>query len=352
MPDYKVYVGTYAQEQNPGIFCYKLAEESTELQFAFAQDGISNPSYLTASEDGEYLYAVMEDMEFRGDTGGGICAFRCGETSLQRLNEMGTQGTLPCHILLDQAHRAIYTGNYMSGSLSQFSLAEDGSLVSMTDFKQHTGYGKNHLRQEGPHIHFCGLSAEKDGIWCVVLGLDRVFFYQIECGDMHILHRPERDILLPRGVGPRHLVLHPGNANRMYIVCELSSEIFVADLSKAENGLIQRISTLEQQDAQSACAAIKCSPDGRFLYATNRGEDSIAVFAIDEETGMLNRIEVQRAGGRSPRDILVLEDKVLSANQDSNTITCLARDASTGKLTQPKSEVSCPSPACLIAVKS
>ncbi|MBS5144946.1 MAG: lactonase family protein [Butyricicoccus pullicaecorum] len=352
MPNYKIYVGTYAQDEHPGIFCYQLTDKSLQLELLFAQDGISNPSYLTASADGKYLYAVMEDMEFRGISGGGVCAFRIDGDALHYLNQLGTRGTLPCHILLDQAHHTIYTSNYMSGSLSMFSLDEDGSILSMTDFKQHTGYGPNRFRQEGPHVHFCGLSAEKDGIWCVDLGLDRLFFYKIDDGNMRIFHQPERDIILPGGVGPRHFVLPPEHANRMYIVCELSSEIFVVDFSKTENCFIQRISTLEQPNGQSTCAAIKCSPDGRFLYATNRGDDSIAGYAIDEETGLLTRIQVQKTGGRSPRDILVLDNMVLSANQDSDKITCFLRDKLTGKLIQMRSEASCPSPACLIAVNS
>lgn len=348
--DYAVYVGTYANENESGIFRYELNGAQRKLKLRLEQQGIANPSYLALSGDGEFLYAAMENMEYHGKAGGGICAIKCGENALELINSRGTGGTLPCHVLLDEEHKVVYAANYMSGSLSMFPLAADKSLENMSDFKQHEGKGSNGLRQEGPHVHFSGLSPEKDGIWSVDLGTDRVIFYESDFQNMSLHHKPERDIVLPGGTGPRHFVYSPGNNYMMYVVCELSSEVFAVDLSEGKSRILQRISTLKEADAQSTCGAIKCSEDGRFLYASNRGDDSIAVFEIEKETGLLRLVQLQKTGGRTPRDILVLEDMVLAANQDSNTITCFRRDESTGMITPEQEITDCRSPVCLTAI--
>lgn len=348
--EYRIYAGTYAGADDNGIFRYRLKGKDGTLEPELALSGVSNPSYLALSQDGSMMYAVMEDMVYHGKAGGGVCSVKCRENSLELLNSRGTTGTLPCHVTLDEEKGVIYTANYMSGSLSVFPLLPDGSIGELGDCRQHVGKGPNPLRQEGPHIHFSGLSPEKDGIWCVDLGLDCIFFYGTDVHTMTLCHRPERDIMLPKGTGPRHFVFQPGNAHRMYVVCELSSEVFVVDILKEECRLLQRISTLETPNDKSTCAAIKCSADGRFLYVSNRGDDSIAVYKMDQKDGLLHLVQIEKAGGKTPRDILVLKDMLLSANQDSNTITCFSRDEETGILTRRTGETACHAPVCLTAV--
>lgn len=350
MREYRIYAGTYAGADKNGIFRYRMEGENGRLVQELALPGVSNPSYIALSRDGSTMYAVMEDMEYHGKPGGGVCAIKCHENSLEILNSRGTTGTLPCHVILDEEARVIYTANYMSGSLSMFPLMPDGSLGEMSDCRQHEGNGPNTLRQEGPHVHFSCLSPEKDGIWCVDLGLDCIFFYETDIHTMTLCHRPARDIMLPKGIGPRHFVFQPGNGHRMYVVCELSSEIFVVDISKEKCQILQRISALEAPNDKSSCAAIKCSDDGRFLYVSNRGDDSIAVFKINQKDGLLHLVQIEKAGGRTPRDILVLKEMLLSANQDSNTITCFSRNEETGILTRSTEETVCHAPVCLIAV--
>ena len=350
MMEYRIYAGTYAGADENGIFRYRMDGNSQILERELALPGISNPSYLALSQNGTMMYAVMEDMEYHGNAGGGVCAIKCRENSLEILNSRGTTGTRPCHVTLDEEAGVIYAANYMSGSLSMFPLMPDGSLGEMSDCRQHKGKGPNTLRQEGPHVHFSGLSPEKDGIWCVDLGLDRILFYGIDVHTMTLSHRPERDIMLPKGTGPRHFVFQPGNAHRMYVVCELSSEVFAVNILKEGCQILQRISSLSSPNDKSSCAAIKCSEDGRFLYVSNRGDDSIAVFRIDPKNGLLHLVQIEKAGGRTPRDILVLKDMLLSANQDSNTITYFYRNEDTGILTRRTGETSCHAPVCLTAV--
>ncbi len=347
--DYKLYVGTYAQENQAGIFRYRIDGKTHNLQLELEKDGISNPSYLALSEDGHHLYAVMEDMNYHGETGGGFGVLECKENQLKLIHSQGTRGTLPCHVLLDEKNRYAFVSNYMSGSFSMFSLEMNGHIRALCDFKQHEGKGMHPTRQEGPHVHFSGMDSQKEGLWCVDLGQDKIFYYkinpQVEC----LEHCPERDIIFPGGCGPRHFVIHPTCPKWMYVVCELSSEVFVIDIAGEIPKTFQRISTLDTADTKSTCAAIKCSQDGRFLYASNRGDDSIAVYEIGQDTGLLNRIQIQKTMGKSPRDFLILEDMLLVANQDSNNITCFHRDETTGKLCPEGESIVCHSPVCLIA---
>jgi 6-phosphogluconolactonase len=291
----------------------------------------------------------MEDMEYQGKPGGGLAVLSCGNDSLEKINSLGTKGKLPCHILLDEKHHYAFVSNYMSGSLAMFSLREDGRLDRLCDLKQHEGKGTHPTRQEGPHVHFAGLDPHSEGLWCVDLGQDKVIYYQIDTQTESLRHCPQKDLAFPGGCGPRHFVIPKAAPDRMYVVCELSSEVFVIDLKGEKPEILQRISTLEETNPGSTCAAIKCSEDGRFLYASNRGDDSIAVYEVEEHTGLLHRIQIQKTGGKSPRDFLILEDLLLAANQDSDTITCFFRDENTGKLSPEGESIRCHAPVCLIA---
>lgn len=347
--DYIVYVGTYAAEDETGILKVAVSRDQRSLELVQGIKGISNPSYLALSEDGTRLYAVMEDMEYEGEPGGGAAVLRCGDGQPELLNTQGAGGTLPCYILLDEGRGLAFTANYMSGSLSMFPLLEGGMLGPVCDFKQHHGGGPNPERQEGPHVHFAGFSRQRDGIWCVDLGSDRLVFYEIDENGRALVHREERDIRLPGGTGPRHFASGTGGKEILYIVCELSSEVYVVDVSTGKAEFLQRISTLPENHGESTCAAVKMSEDGRYLYASNRGDDSIAAFGVDEETGLLNLIQIQETGGRGPRDFLILEDMILAANQDSGRITMLHRDEVTGLLAPEPRYMECHAPVCLVA---
>lgn len=346
--NYIVYVGTYAQENQPGIFQYILDSEKREFRAVQQITGISNPSYLALSGDGSLLYAVMEDTSYQGKPGGGLAVLKRKNGRMERSSSAGTGGTLPCHILLDEKNHFAFAANYLSGSLSMFSLAQNGDILNLCDFKQHEGCGPNPLRQEGPHIHFSGIHPNGTGLWCTDLGNDKVFYYKIDHDAKCLVPYPQWDIVFPAGCGPRHFAINPQDSKWMYVVCELSSEVFVVDISGTPE-IIQKVSTLPENTPDSTCAAIKCSADGRFVYASNRGDDSIAVFAVDSATGLLHPVQIQNTMGKTPRDILILEDMLLAANQDSDCITCFRRDEMTGRLEPEKAGISCPVPVCIVA---
>ncbi|MDO4292551.1 MAG: lactonase family protein [Eubacteriales bacterium] len=346
MKERTILVGSYAKEQEQGIHIFRLETNPWRLEPAGGQGGISNPSYLAVSADGRNVYAVMEDMEYEGQFGGGVASFKWQENRLIPLNKKPTGGTLPCHLLPDQSGRALYVSNYMSGSLSMFRLEPDGSLSDRTDLDQHTGHGPNPERQEGPHVHFAGFEEQGTKLYCSDLGLDRLCCYRPDPVLGHLGRCPEEDIAMPGGVGPRHFAVLPSHPGWLYAVGELSSELYAVEQKSGR--IAQRLSTRESFAKSNTCAAIKASPDGKYLYISNRGDDSIAVFAVGNAPDALTRIQCMPAGGRTPRDLLVLEDAVLAANQDSDSISVFSRDPETGLLSGPVLCRDCPSPVCLV----
>lgn len=346
-----IYAGSYAGMEERGIHAYELVQrdgEQPELKEVFGGTGVSNPSYLAVSSDGDFLYSVMEDMTYEGQCGGGIAAFKRNGDSLTLLNMRGTGGTLPCHLLLDERRRFLFAANYMSGSVSMFRLNPDGSAGELCDFKQHDGHGPNEERQEGPHVHFLGFSADEAGILCVDLGIDRIKYYRIDESGARLIPEEEKDILFPDGVGPRHFTANCRQKEILYVVSELSSEIFVVDTRVKHGKILQRISTLPESAGNSTCAAIHLSEDGRFLYASNRGDDSIAVFAVDEASCLLQLVEITGTEGRTPRDFCLCGSVLLSANQDSNTVIVFQVQKESGTISSTGESVDCKAPVCLV----
>ena len=190
MREYTILVGSYAPAQAQGIHLFRLRADPLRLEPAGGQSGISNPSYLAASADGSLVYALMENMEFDGQFGGGAAAFRRRGDRLEPLDRLPTGGTLPCHLLLDEPNRALYVSNYLSGSLSMFWLAADGSLAGRTDLDRHAGRGPDPDRQEGPHAHFAGFAPDGRGLYCVDLGLDRLCLYAPDPASGRLCRQP------------------------------------------------------------------------------------------------------------------------------------------------------------------
>ena len=346
--DMILYAGTYSDENQPGILAYYL-KDNGELTLGSMVRGIENPSYLTLSSDNSILYAVSETMTFEDMEGGSVAAFLTEGNDLKLINRMGCRGTLPCHILLDEERGFLYVSNYMSGSVAMFTLRQDGGIGELCDLRQHEGFGADPDRQEGPHVHFTGFSGDKNGIWCVDLGIDTVKYYDVDQMNGKLRPVPEKNLLLPGGSGPRHFVLHPQNPHVMYLVCELSSQVFVVDTREPGGNILQGISTLDphRQTKKSTCAAIRVSGDGRYLYVSNRGDDSIAVFSIGEKTMLLTPRQVVGTGGQTPRDFVLWENRLFAANQDSGTIAVF-HTGDSGRLHDTGQIIDCHSPVCLV----
>lgn len=341
-------IGSYAGKDETGICSYSVQENGEQAAFLYGLNGAENPSYLTLSQNGNLMYCVIEEMEYNGVPQGAAAAWKWSEGGYQLLNCMGTAGTLPCHIILDEERKLLFTANYGSGSVTMFALKTDGSIDRKCDVKQHTGKGADPNRQEGPHVHFLQFSEDNRGIWCVDLGLDLIRYYEIDQDEFCLIEKPEMDIHFPKGTGPRHIAVHPVYPEIWYVICELSSEICVVD-TRAGEKIVQQVSTLVRKVEGNTGAAIKLSGDGRFLYASNRGDDSIAVFEVSEDARQITLLETVKTGGMMPRDIAVKDTYLLAANQGSGSITWLKRDEVAGCLGEAIHVIAYQSPVCLIA---
>lgn len=343
-----LYVGTYSRPQEVGIYKYQMNPEQTEIWTEGKGAVVLNPSYLTVTPQSGRLYAVIETMTYEGQSGGAVAAFDLEGGELRLLGIRHTCGTLPCHLLVDEKRGYVYTANYMSGSVSMFRLESDGSIGEMCDFKQHEGRGQDDFRQEGPHVHFVGLAGDDKGIWCVDLGLDRIKYYEVDEVHSRLIAREELDLVLPAGSGPRHFVRDHIRSDIMYVVCELTSEVIMISCDKKGGRIVQRISTLPREAPASTCAAVHISEDGRFLYVSNRGHDSIAVFKLDMISRELELVEIVKTSGRNPRDFTLWNSSIFIANQSSNGIMIFNVDLESGRISDSGHKIQCPEPVCVV----
>lgn len=343
-----LFIGSYNELDNESISCYIVDRISLNIQKIASVRGVINPSYLTITSDRKKLYSVLETMEFDNGAGGAVASYTIDENRIIKDSILGTEGTLPCHILLDERQDYIYTANYWDGSLSMFKLGLEGNIERMCDFKKHTGIGPNKERQEGPHAHYIGFDENKKGIWCVDLGIDTLVYYTIDKVNNKLVNEAEKNIELPKGSGPRHFVLGSEEFKLMYIVCELTSEVIVVDYDN--NSIVQRISTIEKDVKNSSCSAIKITKEKNYLYVANRGDNSIAVFQVEED-GFLERIQLIKSGGKNPRDFEIDDDLMFIANQDSNNVKIYKIDKATGKLKSTEKSIEMKSAACVLTAK-
>ncbi len=344
-----VYIGSYSSDSGEGIYTFELDNTTGKLNTAFAPVHADNPSYLTLSDDQRYLYAVLETREFHGVFGGGAAAYKINNKGgLTFLNESPTMGLDPCYLSTDRSNSILVASNYSSGSLSVFSLEQQGAIEPCLLVETHMGSGPDQERQEMPHVHFTDFTPDGKYICAVDLGIDTVKFYRFD-KKANTLHTEDRlNILLRPGTGPRHVVFHEG-MRFVYIITELSSEIAVFEYVDGRYEARQYISTLPPDfKGSSAAAALRMSPDGRFLYASNRGHDSIASFQIGKD-GVLVPCGIYPVQGQGPRDFAIepLGNYLLAANEKSNEIVILKVDKASGALKPTGISEKLHSPTCI-----
>ncbi len=340
---YQVYAGAYTDKENQdGIFQLELDTEKESLRLVRAYRESDSPSFLAVTPD--YLYAVSE----REDSGEGVVsAYQRNRENgeLHFINSIVTRGTAMCHINVWPEGRYFSVANYMSGSVFTGKIREDGSLGGVCAFCQHesTGAGANPVRQDGPHVHCTQLSEDGRRLYVADLGLDRVFCYDIGKDASLTPAKEIAQIHLPAGEGPRHLVFR--NQGRfLYLTAELGNKVFVYETKDGgetyEN--IQTVSTLpDGYKGENTAADIHFSRDGRFLYVSNRGMDSIALYEADCADGVLKAKGHFGVFGRCPRNFCVTPDNgyLLIANQESSNIVLCKRNADTGELCGKKDEI-------------
>jgi 6-phosphogluconolactonase len=337
--DLEVLVGTYTSDKSKGIYKLKLDPNTGEVKSNNLVVKVQNPSFLTLSKDKKTVYAVQENEE------GKVSSYKWNATkdSLVAISNFATEGKHPCYVSLNSNESLIAVGNYSSGNLALYNVEENNLLEKSIQIKQHKGIGVFLPRQEGPHVH-CTIFYKNKFLYVVDLGTDKILYYPIDNG---VLGDQKIALKTDDSDGPRHLVFHPIK-EISYVINEFSNTIIVSKINK-ETGIfdrIQKINTLpEGFIGESFSAGIKLSNDGRFLYASNRGHNSIATFAIAKD-GTLTLINHITSGGIWPRDFTLSPDNkfLIVANQFDNNVVVFKRNEELGTLinTGNKIEISLP----------
>ncbi|MCQ6278869.1 lactonase family protein [Bacillus sp. EB600] len=338
------FVGTYTKGESEGIYSFTLDTQAGQITDIKVAAEIDSPTYLTISKDNRYLYSIVKEGEL-----GGIAALAVSDQS-EKLTQLNTQvlaGSPPCHVSIDSNTRFAFSTNYHKGEVVSYLINADGTLTPPVSVVKFEGSGPD-PRQEKAHTHFAGVTPGEKFLAVVELGIDQLITYQI--GQDGKLTEASRLAIRP-GSGPRHLTFHP-NHKFAYIMTEFSSEVIALAFNQ-ENGIfkdIQTISTLpEVFKENNQGSAIHISSDGRFVYAGNRGHNSIAVFQVDSNTGKLEFVERVSTEGDWPRDFSLdpTEKFIVASNQNSSNLVLYARNTETGKLTLLQSDVNVPDPICI-----
>lgn len=332
------YTGSYSGPRQLGICRCTADFEARKWTMEPVNNGIENPSFVLLHPEKKMLYSVSEQTPE-----GALWAFPIDTPGLGEHCTLPSGGADPCHLALHSSGKWLAVSNYTSGSLAIFRLDNGGVPVQRTSLIHYSGIGFRPDRQQGPHIHFAKF--RQDSLFVTDLGLDRVYHYTLDCasGNLELL----QTVTLAKGSGPRHLVFHPDNGDWMYVVCELASAVTV--IQKAEQGwqVVQMCSTLpDDYTGESIAAAIRISPDGKTLFASNRGHDSIAAFSVDEN-GCLQKIQVCKTGGKVPRDFEIFDPYLVCANQGSDNLTVLSFDENKQILSPYPMELALYQPACI-----
>ena len=349
---YLLYVGTYTGGDSMGIYCYQLDRSTGQLR-PMGDYEVDNPSYLAIDSTRNRLFAVNESSVFGGRPGGSVSALAIEPSSgkLTLINQQFSHGGAPCYLTVDRNGRYLLLVNYMGGNIVVLPVDEDGALGEPSDIVTHSGSSQHPTRQEAPHPHSIVLDPENNFAFIPDLGLDKVMQYRFNAEDGR-LHPNERPYLKTKpGSGPRHMVFHPTHDNA-YVINELNSTItgYSYDPIRGHLRDIQTVSTLpEGYGGTNITADLHLSPNGRFLYGSNRGHDSIAHFAVDQETGQLTLIDITSTEGAKPRGFAIDPTGafLLAANQDSHSIIIFRIDQGNGKLIPTGHGIHIPSPVCL-----
>jgi len=351
-----VYLGTYTGTKSQGIYVSRFDPETGRLTTAQLATEAKNPSFLALHPSGQFLYAVGEVENFGGARSGSVSAYRIDRASgkLTLLNEQPSGGTSPCHLAVDATAKCLLVANYGSGSIAALPIRGDGTLDQPSATIQHRGASVNPQRQAGPHAHFITTDPANRFAFCCDLGLDKVLIYRLDLNRASLVPNDPPSVSVKPGAGPRHLAFHP-NGRFAYVINEMGSTLttFAYNPNRGELSELQTVSTLPKTFHDSnSCAEVQLHPSGNFVYASNRGHDSIAIFGVDSGTGKLTGIGHQPTQGKTPRHFALAPDGkwLLAENQDSDTLMVFHVDAGTGKLIPTAQPIPAPSPVCVVFV--
>ena len=338
---YRGFIGTYTKGNSEGIYTFIFDAENGKIDEIKLAAKLENPTYVAISKDNRCLYSIASN-----GSQGGVAAFLLDSTTreLQLLNQQLTEGPNPCHVQLDSKRQILLASNYHKGTITAYTInKENGQVNGNPSIIQHKGK----TPEQQPHTHYATFTPDEKFIVVVDLGIDQLLTYELTDQTLQKVGHLE----LKQGSGPRHLTFHP-NGKFAYIMTEYSSEVIVLQYDD-ENGTFseqQSISTIPADFTDNnQGSAIHISSDGRFIYAGNRGHNSIAVFAVDETTGSLTFVERVSSEGDWPRDFALdpSEKYIIGSNQESENLVIYKRNPESGKLTLIQSDIQFPHPVCI-----
>jgi 6-phosphogluconolactonase len=342
-------VGTYTGGKSEGIYVYKFNSEDGSYK-EVSHIKASNPSYIAISPDEKYVYAVNEDA--KEGHGGDITAYSFNKQNgtLTQLNQQPTGGDHPCYVDIDKTGKWVFAANYSSGSLSVYPVNADGSLGAVSTHITHSGSGAVKGRQDSPHVHCTFISPDNKWLYVPDLGIDKVMIYAFNVKTGKLTPGTQPFAESQPGGGPRHITFHP-NKKFAYVVEELSGQVLVYRYQKGQLTLLQRTSTLPaRQKGFAGSADIHVSADGKFLYASNRGDfNNIAIYKVDSKKGTLSILGFQSTLGNAPRNFNFdpSGNYLLAGSQNKDEIMVFSRDPQTGLLTDNGKRIEVGKPVCL-----
>lgn len=346
-----VFVTSFASGEKGSINAYQLQTATGSLKPLHRTTGVENPFFIAVSRDRRFLYSIHAKT-FGGKEPEQVAAYalegRTGRMTL--LNRQSTRGTASCYLDVDATGKTVLVANYSTGSVASFPAKADGSLGEAVSFFQHAGSSVDLPRQKGPNAHSFVVSPDNRFALAADLGIDQILSYRLDAATAKLTPNQPPFTKAPPGAGPRHLVFHP-NGKHVFVINELKNSVTRFDYATATGALTERetISTLPVDfTGRSYCADLKITPDGKFLYGTNRGHDSIAAYRIGED-GRLTPLGIEPSLGKGPQNLLITGDGklLLCANMPGNNLAVFRIDAATGGLKSVGEPLAVPSPSCI-----
>ncbi|MEO6785212.1 MAG: lactonase family protein [Chthoniobacteraceae bacterium] len=347
-----VFISAFASGDKAAIHAFEFDTKSGALKPLHRTTDIRNPFFLAVSPNRHFLYAT-DAKKFGGNEDEFVAAYAIEGHSgqLRRLNRQSSRGTASCYLDVDATGKTVVVANYSSGSVAALPVQKDGSLGEAASFVQHSGSGADPARQKGPNAHSIVISPDNRFALAADLGIDKILIYRLDAAAAKLTPNEAQPFLkMQPGSGPRHLAFHP-NGRRVYVISELKNTVTFLDYAADAGTLAERqtISTLPAGfTGKSYCADLKITPDGHFLYGTNRGHDSIAAYRIADD-GKLTLLAIQPSLGKGPQNLLITPDGrwLLCANMPGNSVVVFRIDSETGGLKAVGEPTAMPMPSCI-----
>jgi 6-phosphogluconolactonase len=343
--NYYLYIGTYTRATSEGIYVYQFNSKTGDLKPISITKG-TNPSFLAISPDQHFLFSLA------GNKADSVKAYNIEKPShqLKLINAQSLAESFgACHLEVDKTGRWLIVGNYLSGSISVLPIRSDGMIDAVTQTIKHEGKSIDSVRQQSPHVHSINIAPNNKDIFVPDLGTDKIMTYNLNAETGKLTSAQVPFTSAQPGSGPRHFVFHP-NGKFAYVIQEMSATITGFNY---KGSVLKSFQTVENLPADYTgrkwAADIHISPDGKFLYGSNRSHESLVIFSVDKKTGKLTFVGRESVHGKTPRNFAIdpTGNFIVVANQDSDNITIYKRNKSTGKLTYINKEIKISQPVCL-----